>query len=112
MSGIINLTNYLLRWINNRQYLYIRNFMSIKLSSFHFKKKDTIHIIGIGGIGMSGLAKLLNQFNILVQGSDLCDNQHTQELRKLGIRVFIGHKVSNIINCQLVVKSSGVALSM
>ena len=82
--------------------------MSIKLSNFYFKNKDTIHIIGIGGIGMSGLAKLLNQFNILVQGSDLRDNQHTQELRNLGIRVFIGHKVSNIVNCQLVVKSSAI----
>lgn len=75
------------------------------LPNFNFKK-NTIHIIGIGGIGMSGLAKLLNEYNILVQGSDLNDSQYIQDLRKSGIKVFIGHQASNITNCQLVVKSS------
>jgi UDP-N-acetylmuramate--alanine ligase len=67
-----------------------------------------IHIIGIGGIGMSGLAKLLHQDNIKVQGSDLSENFQVTELRKLGIKVFTNHNAENIWGCSLVVKSSAI----
>ena len=67
-----------------------------------------IHIIGIGGIGMSGLAKLLHQDNIKVQGSDLSENFQVTELRKLGIKVFTNHSAENIWGCSLVVKSSAI----
>jgi len=67
-----------------------------------------IHIIGIGGIGMSGLAKLLHQDNIKVQGSDLSENFQVTELRKLGIKVFTNHSAENIWDCSLVVKSSAI----
>ena len=67
-----------------------------------------IHIIGIGGIGMSGLAKLLHQNNIKVQGSDINENTQTTELKKLGITVFTNHGADNVLGCSLVVKSSAI----
>ncbi|WP_236870392.1 UDP-N-acetylmuramate--L-alanine ligase [Candidatus Bandiella numerosa] len=67
-----------------------------------------IHIVGIGGIGMSGLAKLLHQDNIKVQGSDLSENFQVTELRKLGIKVFTNHNAENIWDCSLVAKSSAI----
>jgi UDP-N-acetylmuramate--alanine ligase len=70
--------------------------------------QNPIHIIGIGGIGMSGLAKLLHQDNIKVQGSDLSENFQVTELRKLGIKVFTNHSAENIWGCSLVVKSSAI----
>ncbi len=76
------------------------------LHSLSLKAHDTIHIIGIGGIGMSGLAKLLHQSNIQVQGSDLNENNQIKALQKLGIKIFLGHKATNIKNCKLIVKSS------
>jgi UDP-N-acetylmuramate--alanine ligase len=70
--------------------------------------QNPIHIVGIGGIGMSGLAKLLHQDNIKVQGSDLSENFQVTELRKLGIKVFTNHNAENIWGCSLVVKSSAI----
>ena len=67
-----------------------------------------IHIIGIGGIGMSGLAKLLHQNNIKAQGSDINENTQTKELKKLGITVFTNHDANNVLGCSLVVKSSAI----
>ena len=79
------------------------NLGRLTLDSIH-----SIHIIGIGGIGMSGLAKLLHQSNYVVQGSDVRENQQTGNLRKLGIKIFIGHNNSNIDGSQLIVKSSAI----
>ena len=80
--------------------------MNLDALKLDFQKP--IHIIGIGGIGMSGLAKLLHQNNIKVQGSDINENTQTKELKKLGITVFANHAADNILGCSLVVKSSAI----
>ncbi|WPX97096.1 UDP-N-acetylmuramate--L-alanine ligase [Candidatus Bandiella euplotis] len=67
-----------------------------------------IHIIGIGGIGMSGLAKLLHQNGYVVQGSDASDNQHTKSLQELGMHIFLGHNADNVNQSTLVVRSSAI----
>jgi UDP-N-acetylmuramoylalanine-D-glutamate ligase len=67
-----------------------------------------IHFIGIGGIGMSGIAEVMATLDYKVQGSDLADNYNVARLRKAGIDVFIGHKAENLGDAQVVVVSSAV----
>ncbi len=68
----------------------------------------TIHFVGIGGIGMSGIAETLHSLGYSVQGSDIAENSNVMRLRKLGISVQIGHKAENIGQAQVVVISSAV----
>ncbi len=68
----------------------------------------TIHIVGIGGIGMSAIAEVLQARGYSVQGSDQKDGANVQRLRKLGIRVFVGHAAINLVGAQLVVISTAV----
>ncbi len=67
-----------------------------------------IHFIGIGGIGMSGIAEVMATLNYRVQGSDISDNYNVARLRKHGIDVAIGHAAKNIGDAQVVVVSSAV----
>jgi UDP-N-acetylmuramate--alanine ligase len=67
-----------------------------------------IHFIGIGGIGMSGIAEVMATLGYQVQGSDLADNYNVTRLRKAGIAVHIGHKAENIGDAAVVVMSSAV----
>jgi UDP-N-acetylmuramate--alanine ligase len=67
-----------------------------------------IHFIGIGGIGMSGIAEVMATLGYRVQGSDLADNYNVARLRKAGIPVAIGHKAGNLGDSQVVVVSSAV----
>jgi len=67
-----------------------------------------IHFIGIGGIGMSGIAEVMATLGYTVQGSDLADNYNVARLRKAGIAVEIGHRAENIGEAQVVVVSSAV----
>ena len=67
-----------------------------------------IHFIGIGGIGMSGIAELLFNLNYKVQGSDIKKSPITERLEKLGIRIFYDHDASNIKKAAVVVVSSAV----
>ena len=55
-----------------------------------------IHFIGIGGIGMSGIAEVLNNLGYTVQGSDASDGYNVERLRKIGITVSVGHKAESI----------------
>ncbi|MGL9688280.1 MAG: UDP-N-acetylmuramate--L-alanine ligase [Wolbachia sp.] len=71
-------------------------------------RKETIHIIGIGGIGMSAIAEILHNSNYKVQGSDTQSNDNTNRLQKLGIEVYIGHNADNIRQAQIVVHSSAI----
>lgn len=68
-----------------------------------------IHFIGIGGIGMSGLAEILRSMNFKVSGSDLKENSTIERLVTLGVEVFIGHKVENVQGADVVVYSSAVS---
>lgn len=68
----------------------------------------TIHFVGIGGIGMSGIAEVLHTLGYAVQGSDLADNSNVKRLREVGIPVAIGHDERNVANAQVVVVSTAV----
>ena len=56
----------------------------------------TIHFVGIGGIGMSGIAEVLYNLGYSVQGSDLSDSANVKRLRDLGIKIMLGHSEKNI----------------
>ncbi len=73
-----------------------------------FDRSKVIHFIGIGGIGMSGIAEILNNLGYQTQGSDITLNANTQRLEKMGMRIFIGHEGANVHNCDVVVISSAV----
>jgi UDP-N-acetylmuramate--alanine ligase len=73
----------------------------------------TVHIIGIGGIGMSGYAEMLHHLGYRVQGSDQSENANVMRLRTLGIRVKSGHEAANIVDdngnlAAVIVKSTAV----
>src|ERR1700761_4896511 len=68
----------------------------------------TIHFIGIGGIGMSGIAEIMHNFGYKVQGSDAADNANIKRLRAMGIDVVIGHDAMNLKGVSIVVYSSAV----
>ncbi len=68
----------------------------------------TIHFVGIGGIGMSGIAEILHNLDYQVQGSDAVENANVRRLRDLGIPVTVGHAAENVENAQVVVVSSAV----
>lgn len=71
------------------------------------KFAGSVHFIGLGGIGMSALALILNKINVKVGGSDLSENYLTQNLRDKGITYIVGHKAENIApDVCLVVKTS------
>ena len=67
-----------------------------------------VHFVGVGGIGMCGLAELLYLSGSFVTGSDLMENTQIQRLKELGISVFIGHKKENIRNAEILIQSSAV----
>ncbi len=70
--------------------------------------KKTYHFIGIGGISMSGIARLLLEQGHYVSGSDLKDSPLLNQLRKMGAKIFIGHKRSNVGNAEFVVITSAI----
>ena len=77
--------------------------MKMKIAS-----NEVIHFVGIGGIGMSGLAQIMHNMGFMVQGSDLNQSKNTDRLRKFGIKIFIGHKKKNIKKVTMLVISSAI----
>ena len=69
---------------------------------------EVVHFIGIGGIGMSGLAQIMKNMGFKIQGSDLNRNKNTERLIKMGIKVYIGHNQKNLNKATLVVTSSAI----
>lgn len=67
-----------------------------------------IHFVGIGGIGMSGIAEVLVNLGYAVQGSDASDNYNLDRLRKKGAKVSVGHKAENVDGADVVVVSSAI----
>src|ERR1043165_1354699 len=61
-----------------------------------FRKTQHIHLVGIGGAGMSGIAEVLLTLGYKVSGSDLQASDTTRRLEELGGRVFVGHQESNV----------------
>lgn len=74
-----------------------------------FRKTQQIHLVGIGGAGMSGIAEVLLTMGYKVTGSDLQTSDTTRRLEELGGKIFIGHQESNVGEAQVVVISSAVA---
>ena len=72
------------------------------------KKFGLLHFIGIGGIGMSGIAEVLVNLGYKVSGSDLVENQNVKRLKNLGVNIFKGHHKSNIDDADMVVVSSAI----
>ena len=71
-------------------------------------KTEIIHFVGIGGIGMSGLALIMKGKGFKVQGSDLLKNKNVERLKKEKIKIFIGQKKHNIKNATIIVVSSAI----
>ncbi|UJX46986.1 UDP-N-acetylmuramate--L-alanine ligase [Xanthobacter sp. YC-JY1] len=68
----------------------------------------SIHFVGIGGIGMSGIAEVLHNLGYEVQGSDVADSANVKRLRERGIKVMIGHAAANVDDADVVVVSSAI----
>ncbi len=73
-----------------------------------FRKIEKIHFIGIGGIGMSGIAEVLLNLGFKVTGSDVRTTETTERLASLGAEVFYGHRQENVTDVDVVVVSSAV----
>src|SRR5690606_24199696 len=67
-----------------------------------------IHFVGIGGIGMSGIAEIMHNLGYRVQGSDVADGANVQRLRALGIEVQVGHRAESLGKAKVVVCSSAI----
>ncbi len=77
--------------------------MKIKLA-----KSELIHFVGIGGIGMSGLALIMKELGFKVQGSDISNNKNLERLKQKKIKIYIGHKKKNINKSTILVISSAI----
>lgn len=71
-------------------------------------QKSKFHFVGIGGIGMCGLAELLHNMGAIVSGSDLAENANTERLKELGVKIFKGHAAANVRDADVVVYSSAI----
>ena len=85
-----------------------------KIQKFYFKmninlaKSEIIHFVGIGGIGMSGLALVMKGLGFKIQGSDKSLNKNVERLKKNNIKFFLGHASSNIKKATILVISSAI----
>ena len=77
--------------------------MKIKLA-----KTELIHFVGIGGIGMNGLALIMKELGFKIQGSDISFNKNIERLKKNKIKVIIGHEKKNIDRATILVISSAI----
>ena len=71
-------------------------------------KTEIIHFVGIGGIGMSGLANIMRGLGFKVQGSDINLSKNIERLKKNKIKVYVGHNKKNISNSTILVISSAI----
>ncbi len=78
------------------------------MKNIRIGQKEIIHFIGIGGIGMSGLAQVMKTMGFKIQGSDQNKNKNTLNCSKVGIKVYIGHAKKNLKNVTIIVKSSAI----
>jgi len=78
------------------------------MKKINLGQKDIIHFVGIGGIGMSGLAQIMKNMGFRIQGSDQNKNKNTTSCSKLGIKIFIGHSLNNVKKATILVKSTAI----
>jgi UDP-N-acetylmuramate--alanine ligase len=75
----------------------------------YMRRIRKVHFVGIGGVGMSGIAEVMHTLGYEVSGSDLSENAATQQLQAAGVEVFKGHAASNIHDADVVVTSSAIS---
>ncbi len=78
------------------------------MKKINLGQKEIIHFVGIGGIGMSGLAQIMKNMGFKVQGSDQNKNKNIVSCIKAGIKVFIGHSKKNVKSSTILVRSSAI----
>ena len=78
------------------------------MKKINLGQKDIIHFVGIGGIGMSGLAQIMRNMGFKIQGSDQNKNKNTISCKKFGIKIFIGHSSSNVKKATILVRSTAI----
>ncbi len=78
------------------------------VSLFKTRHAAQVHFVGIGGIGMSGIAEVLINLGYRISGSDLKESETTRRLARLGARLEIGHRADNLVSADVVVISSAV----
>ena len=82
--------------------------MNVSNNIGHPVNIGTLHFVGIGGIGMSGIAEVMHNFGYKIQGSDISENANVQRLRGLGIKIFIGQKAENLDGAWGIVVSTAI----
>ena len=83
----------------------------LDLTVFRLDKKRKIHIVGVGGPGMSAIATVLAEMGHAVSGSDIYDTEVIERLRKVGVKINIGHNPDVVANCDLVTGSPAIPKS-
>ena len=78
------------------------------MEKINLGQKEIIHFVGIGGIGMSGLAQIMKNMGFKIQGSDQNKNKNTASCIKAGIKVYIGHSKKNVKSSTILVRSSAI----
>ena len=78
------------------------------MKKINLGQNDIIHFVGIGGIGMSGLAQIMKNLGFKIQGSDQNKNKNISSCNKSGIKTFIGHSAKNVLKATILVKSTAI----
>ena len=78
------------------------------MKKINLGQNEVIHFVGIGGIGMSGLAQIMKNMGFKIQGSDQSRNKNTMSCSKAGIKVYIGHSKKNLKSSSILVRSSAI----
>ena len=78
------------------------------MKKINLGQKEVIHFVGVGGIGMSGLAQIMKNMGFRVQGSDQVKNKNTINCSKSGIKIFVGHSSNNLKDATILVKSTAI----
>lgn len=79
--------------------------------TFEMGRVKHIHFIGIGGVGMAGIAEVLLSQGYRISGSDLNDNTLTKRLRSIGAEIYLNHSADNVQNADVVVRSSAIDIA-
>jgi UDP-N-acetylmuramate--alanine ligase len=96
--------------METREYPMISNRVSLEKTFKSFPAtKNRFHFVGVGGIGMSGIAYVCRRLGFAVSGSDLRENRQTQRLASVGCRISLGHRAENVRQADIVVVSTAIA---
>ena len=78
------------------------------MKKINLGQKELVHFVGIGGIGMSGLAQIMKNMGFKIQGSDQNKNKNTINCSKMGIKILIGHSKKNVSKATILVRSTAI----